>query len=225
MRNIMNNKKHLLCIVAGAFALFISGTPNARADIIDTVTVDTSGLPSTPGSEIFFFLIDGSGTGDNNNTATLSNFAFGGGSAGAVDPSNTTGGVTGAMPSTVTITESSFTNILAQFFTAGSALSFNLDLTTNVQSGPTPDQFSFSILDPNGNIIPTSDPTGDDNLLAINIDSSNPAVQPYSDLVTVTPEGGVPTPEPNTIVFLTAALLLFALLSRDRKEVGFPRLP
>ena len=232
MRKNMTNGKHLLCIVAGALALFIAGQRNAHADIIDTVTVNTSGLPSLPGSEIFFFLIDGSGTGDSNNTATLSNLAFGGGSAGAVDPSNTTGGVTGEMPSTVSITESSFTNILAQFFTAGSAISFNLDLTTNVQAGPTPDQFSLAIVDPNGNPIPTSDPTGDDNLLAINIDSSNPAVQSYSDLVTVTPAGGVATPEPHTTVFLGAALLLLVLFrhrgpvservlpNRDRKGVG-----
>jgi hypothetical protein len=218
MRKNMTNKKHLLWTITAAAALFISLPAYVRADIIDTVTVDTSALPSIPGSEIFFFLTDGSGTGDGNNTATLSSFGFGGGSAGTVDLSNTTGGVTGDMTSTASLTDSSFTNVLAQFFTAGSAISFNLDLTTNVDAGPTPDQFSFAILDPNGNPIPTTDPTGDDNLLVININSSNPAVVSYSDLVTVTPVGAVATPEPRANVFLVAALFLLARASRRARH-------
>jgi hypothetical protein len=186
------------------------GQQEARADIIDTVTVDTSGLASSPDSEIFFYLI-----GDGNNTATLSNFGFGGGSAGAVDVSNTGGGVTGDMTSGVSITDdSSFTNTFAQFFSAGSAISFLLDLTTNVAAGPTPDQFGFAVLDPTGTPIPTSDPTGDDNLLIVNIDSSNPSIVTYSDAVTVAPVGAVATPEPSALPLLGAGLLMLAWISR-----------
>jgi hypothetical protein len=105
-------------------------------------------------------------------------------------------------------------------------ISFNLDLTTNVDAGPTPDQFSFAILDPSGNPIPTSDPTGDDNLLVVNINSSNPAVVSYSDIVTVTPEGTVATPEPRQLGLIITILLLLVLLpNRGRKGVGFAQLP
>jgi hypothetical protein len=218
----MTNKRNAVRLITVAAALFIGGTSDARADIIDTVTVDTSTLLSIPGSEIFFVLTDGSGTGDANNTATLSSFGFGGGSAGTLDLPSTTGGVSGDITSTASITDSAFTNVLAQFFTAGSAISFNLDLTTNVDAGPTPDQFSFAIFDPSGNPIPTSDPTGDDNLLVININSSNPTLVSYSDIVTITPPGAVPTPEPRQLVFLIAILLLLVFLpSRDRKGAPF----
>jgi hypothetical protein len=217
MRRNMTNRNTLLWTIAGAVALFLSaGQQYARADLIDNVTVDTSGLPSSPGSEIVFFLTDGSATGDDNNTATLTGFGFGGGSAGAVDIANTGGGVTGDMTSGVSITDSSFGNTLAQFFAAGTSLSFLLDLTTNVDAGPTPDQFGFAILDPTGNPIPTSDPTGDDNLLVVNIDSSSPGITSYSDLVTVTPVGAVATPEPSSVLVL--AICLFGLLLAYRRH-------
>lgn len=220
----MMNRKPLLWMIAGLVALFIgAGQRDAHADgITDTVTVDTSGLPSTPGSEIVFVLIDGSGTGDGNNTATLSTFGFGGGSAGTVDegPSGTsTGGFSGDMTSGVSITDSSFTNIFAQYFTAGSAISFALNLTTNVDAGPTPDQFGFVILDPSGDPVATSDPTGSDYLAVINIDSSNPSPVSYSDLVTITPEGAVTTPEPSSALLLGMGLSVLAWFSRRRQGV------
>ncbi|HEY6358872.1 MAG TPA: hypothetical protein VIX35_11540, partial [Vicinamibacterales bacterium] len=52
-----------------------------------------------------------------------------------------------------------------EFFTPGSSLSFQLDLTTNVDTGGTPDAFAVSILDSSGASIPTLDPSGADTLL------------------------------------------------------------
>jgi hypothetical protein len=86
---------------------------------------------------------------------------------------------------------------------AGSALTFVLDLTTNVVS-PDPDQFSFAIVDPNGNPIPTSDPTGFDNLVIINLDSTTPTTNIYSDLVSVT--SPTATPEPSSLLLLASGL-------------------
>jgi hypothetical protein len=137
-----------------------------------------------------------------------------------VDSTNSTGGVSGDLSSGVSITDSSFTNVFAQFFTAGSTLSFALDLTTNVDAGPTPDQFGFAILDPSGNPIPTSDPTGDDSLMIINIDSSSPSIVSYSDLLTVTPSGTVATPEPSTTLVLGAGMFVLALFFRRRFPKG-----
>src|SRR5439155_15367315 len=51
----------------------------AHAGIINgSVSLDTSGLSGT--FELGFILTDGSATGDANNTVTLGNFGFGGGS-------------------------------------------------------------------------------------------------------------------------------------------------
>jgi hypothetical protein len=69
-----------------------------------------------------------------------------------------------------------------------------LNLTTNVDAGGTPDQFSISIVDPSGNFLFPSDPlTG--NLLAINLDSANPFVSSFSSLVNVSSPGPVSTLE------------------------------
>jgi hypothetical protein len=207
-------KNSFLLIVAVAALLFTFGAPNSFATGISlNVSINTSGLPITPGSEIFFIFTDGSGTGDANNTATLTTFALGGGSAGAVDLSNTFGGASGDLSSTVSLTDSSFTNVFAETFSAGSSLSFLLNLTTNVDAGGTPDQFSISIVDPSGNFLSPSDPlTG--NLLAINLDSASPSTSTLSSLVAVSSPGPVGTPEPATIFLLTAGLAAIALSTK-----------
>jgi hypothetical protein len=208
------NKKNLLWVPILVAALFFALRPsNAWADGVSVnVSVSTSSLASSPQAEIIFVLTDGSGLGDANNTAALSNFAFGaGGSAGAVDAGNTSGGATGDLTSGASLTDSVFTNTFAAFFTAGTKLSFVLNLTTNIDAGATPDQFSFLILDPSGNPIPSNDPTGFDNLVSINLDSATPTIQSYSGLVKVTPVETSPTPEPSSALLLGLGLLVLAL--------------
>jgi PEP-CTERM motif len=187
------------------------GQRSASADDIVNLKIDTSSLSSLAGSEVFFIL-----TGTGANTANLTNIALGGGSAGAVDTAATSGGTNASdsLASGISLNDSAnFLTVFAQTFLPGSALSFQLDLTTNVVS-PIPDQFSMEIVDPNGNLIPTSDPTGFDNLFAINIDSPNPATNIYSSLVTVT----APIPEPSSLLLIAAGLLAIALLCRRQKS-------
>jgi hypothetical protein len=201
MRRVFAPAKYVL--ILAVCTLFAS---HGYADSISlNISVDLSGLAASPDSEIVFVLTNGTGLG--NNTATLTNFQFGGGAAGGVDSSLTSGGVSGDFTAGATLNDSAFfTNIFAAFFSAGNSLSFNLNLTTNVTSPP--DQFSFLILDPNGNPIPTSDPSGFDNLMILNIDSTSPAAQSYSDLVTT----AAPVPEPSGMLLLgTAVALAFGL--------------
>jgi len=223
----MHRKNLIRLLVVLGFALFTVGQPPALADTVVSVSVDTSAIASTPGAEVFFILTDGNGIGDANNTATLSNSALGLGTPGAIDALNTTGGVTGNLSTGLSLADSAFLNLFGQLFTPGTSLSFNLDLTSNLDNGGTPDQFSMIILDANGNPIPNSDPNGFGDLLVINIDSANPVITNYaSNLVTVgsvttpTPPP-VTTPEPSSILLFGVAILTFvALRGRFRFNAG-----
>jgi len=113
--------------------------------------------------------------------------------------------------SAVSLKDSSFLNLFGQFLTPGTSLSFTLDLTTNVDAGSTPDQFSMFIYDPTGSpIATTTDPTSLNSLLAINIDSTSPTLNNYdSSLVTVSS-----VPEPNPLLLLVSGLASLGLLRR-----------
>jgi len=214
MKGKMTDMKNLLLqIIAIAALLFTFGAQTSfAAGISVNVSINTSGLPTGPGSEIVFIFTDGSGLGDANNTATLTNFALGGGTLGI---SSTSGGASGDMSSTVSLTDSSLLNFFAETFSTGTSVSFLLNLTTNLDAGGTPDQFSVQIIDSNGNFLSPSDPlTG--NLLAINLDSASPSTSTQSSLVTVSSPGPVGTPEPATILLLTAGLAAIALSTKRR---------
>jgi hypothetical protein len=199
-------QKILLRFTIGLGALLLTvGQRSAFADDIVDVTVNTSSLGSG-NSEVFFFL-----TGTGANTATLSAISLGGGTPASVDTANAGGSganATNGLSSTIALTDTTnFLNEFPQFFVAGTNLSFSLDLTTNVVS-PNPDQFSFAILDSSGNPIPSSDPTGFDNLLTINIDSTTPGTNIYSNLVTLTP--AAPVPEPSIVTLIATGLTALA---------------
>ncbi|HET9803053.1 MAG TPA: NF038129 family PEP-CTERM protein [Candidatus Acidoferrum sp.] len=222
-QNMKTNRK-LLFGSAILFALVLAtfGSQAARADSIVNVSVDTSSIASIPGAEIFFILTDGNGTGDANNTATLSNFSLGLGTPGAIDALNSTGGVTGSLSTGVSLVDSAFLNVLGQLFTPGNTLSYALDLTTNVD-GTIPDQFSMILVDSNGNPLPTNDPNGFGDLLVVNLGSANPVVTNYApSLVTLgsstPPPPPVTTPEPSSILLLGSAILSLVGI-RGRKSV------
>jgi hypothetical protein len=74
--------------------------------------------------------------------------------------------------------DSDFFNQFIQEFTPGSTLSFDVQMTTNVDAGPTPDAFSFAILDRTLAEIPTFGLA--DAFLFVDINSPTPTVQAFA---------------------------------------------
>jgi hypothetical protein len=194
----------------------------ARAELIYNISMNTGpliGHPAGPFS-LGLELADGSGTGDGNNAVFLSDFAFG---AGGPSGSPVIFGSAGwDLSSSVVLTDATPFSTFVQSFASGSTLSFVLDITTNVDSGGTPDEFIMSILDNTFTPIPTTASSSPLNpFLVIDIDSSNPTVQTFSSDATQFPAGGggpisigPPTvstvPEPSTTV--PSALLSLYLI-------------
>ena len=219
--------KSLLTALAVGMAL--SAMPGAMlADEIFTVTLNTVPLTMAPDSgagpfSLAFQLVQGDSS-NALNTATLSDFTFGGGSAGACPANCTTfGGFTGDATNSIGLSTSDGFEAIIQAFTPGSQLSFQVDLSTNPNTGLAPDDFAFSILDSAGFPIPTQDGSGADTFLTVLLDSSDPSVLTYaSDPTTGTVAGdvfisldapaiGTPTvpagtPEPSTLVLLACAV-------------------
>ncbi len=205
-------KRNLLGFLLALALVSLSATA-VHADYIFDVSVDTSGLSAnyTAPFGIDFQLFSGGNA--SGNTATISNFAFGGGSpvppASGLNPSNPP---SGDLSSTVVLNTSPSLG-LADFnegFTPGTTLTFRVDLTTNVGT-PNPDSFTFYILQSyspnNGTPIPTTD-TFASSLITVDITSSTPPVQVFAGLNGVPP---APTITPLTSVPEPASLSLFVL--------------
>jgi hypothetical protein len=222
----MNASTRLLIWSVGATLLCAS----SKADLIYLVSLDTSpllGHPAAPFS-LNFQLNDGSGSGNGNNTAILGQFSFGAGGGASGTPS-LLGGAAGDFDSSVVITDSSFLNYFAQEFIPGSALTFRLELTSNVEPGPQPDQFSLALLDNSGFEVPTLGPFN--ALLVIDITAPMPLPQVFASDGSVAPFGGgdpinltapevTAVPEPGTGVLLATAL---AILLGVRRTVRASR--
>jgi PEP-CTERM motif len=205
-------KRYLLATLA-VLSLLLVTQPASRADTITVNTTSLQGNPSGPFVLGFVFL-DASISGDGNNTAILSNFNFGGGSAGAVLTSG--GGVTGNLQSGITLTDSdpSEFNFITSAFTPGTTLSFNLaitanpDLTLNPASGLSGDQFLFVILDSTGKRISTNDNISD-TLATATISPAGVSVQQFSIPASTS------VPEPATLLLLGSGLV-FGILRKRR---------
>jgi len=170
--------RHILTTSIFAASLLLLGSTTAMAGLVtQEFNVNTSGLEGLGQFTLFFQLVDGSGVGNSDNTVTLTNFNFNGGSATA-GTAMEFGGGTGDMSSGVTLTNSnSLLNFVSQSFTPGPQLSFLASFTNNLNS-PFADMFTTSLIDPNGNGVPTLDPSGNDTLITITLTG---AVQPGPD--------------------------------------------
>ena len=200
-------------------SLLAAGT--CRADVFYNFSLDTSGLAGNANGP---FALDFQLTSDDTtsgvvNTAMLSLFVFGaGGGPGVGSPFSDSGNTSGDLSSTVALNTSggSVFNEFSQYFAPGSMLTFHLDLTNNPQSSGTPDEFTFQLIDNTLNEVPTTDPSGSDSLVII--DLTGGALQPEvfttnGDGINITPVVPAPTsavPEPAAL-WLLSAVLVFLL--------------
>ncbi|HEY8993698.1 MAG TPA: NF038129 family PEP-CTERM protein [Lacunisphaera sp.] len=192
-------------------------TVAAKADSSFSVSLDTSTLIGNPAGPyaLDFQLNDGAGVGDGNNTATLSNFQFGGGSASGSP--TWFGGASGSLASGVTLSDTSPFNEFYQLFVPGAWLSFSVHLSTNFIPGGTPDLFSFAILD--GNLLNLATQSlGSDTFLEANIDSATPAVTTFASA-----DGSIGAPRvPETLNcgLWAGGLMLLGAIARRRCHVS-----
>ncbi len=218
------------------FILILAG-PAARADLTWTVSLDTSQLAANYTAP---FALDFELVGSNGNTVTLTNFSFGGGSAGP-GSAFLTGGASGNLGSSVSLTDNTvnFFSDFNQQFTPGSTLTFTVDSTLVAPpSGGTPDNFSmviFSGYDPvngynpftgtGGTPIPTTDPSGADTFFNFNVNGpGSTTVDSFPSAsgnisITVTPAIVVPEPSSGVIVLLSVVCTAAAIFWR-RNRVG-----
>jgi hypothetical protein len=201
-------------------AVFFLATQAAAAPFTASVQVDTS-LLADP-FEVAFVLTDGGGANDGNTTVTLDNFAFGGGSAGVVDASLTTGDVSGTLDTGFSLRDSAFIGIIASTFTPGATLSFDFQLDWTPEAGDTPDLLALVLLGIDGTPVATTDPSGADALLTIESGvTSAPLVRTFAgDLMPAPLVVTTSVDEPATLLMLfTAMTALIGARSRSRKEM------
>lgn len=204
--------KTTLGVIAAAFAL-ICGTAAQGATF--HVSIDTSALLSSPASASGPFYLDFQLNGGStlSNTATISNFSFGGGSLSA-GTDVAIGQTSGTLASTITLITgpSNPFNEFYQGFTAGSTLNFDVTHTTNVNV-PVSDLFLFSILDSTLANISTNGFAN--SLVTLDINSVVPVAQAFNgtgDFSGVT----AAVPEPSRALLMAVGIGAAGLRRRRR---------
>ena len=207
-------------VVLFAFTVWLSGV--SKADSLYTLTMNTSALAGSGQFTLDFQFNDSTGlpVDLNNNRVTLSSFNFNGGNA--VGAGSTTGSASGSIASGIALTDAQFFNEYMQNFTAGSQLSFNIDVTNVLDSSHIPDLFTFAILDSSQNELPTNGPANE--FLDVSLTGgSSPQVSTFGSSAFSIPkpvvqeQSIVSTPEPSAFwLLLSGGYILKRPLRRVR---------
>ena len=178
------------------------GALSARADILVPVLVNTQSLKGTTGFVDFQF--DPGPISSQSATVKVEDFS--GASYVAGSQIDTGGASGGALPSVVTLTNSTAYNDDYESVIFGGSMGFTLDFggsAVSAQNGKasSSSSFGFSLSDINGNPVLTKDPNGFDLTVELNTNCAVTLTTPSPD-VTI-------TPEPSSILMMGGALLLF----------------
>ena len=202
--------------------------PSRRNDHITLDTTPLIGNANAPFA-LDFQLTSGDTTTGVVNTATLSQFQFGiGGGAATGNPFSNSGNASGTLGSTVKLNTSGsvFFNEFSEYFKPGSKVTFQLDLTNHPQPASTPDEFTFQLIDKTSNEVSTTDPSGSNSLLVIDLTGIALQPQVYTTngdgiaiSAQITPAASA-SPEPGTKLLLIGAAALLAALRRWRRICG-----
>jgi hypothetical protein len=208
-----------ICLIAAA----------AKADVfVYDVSLNTSPLVGNPNGPfaLDFQLTSGDTTSGVVNSAALSLFAFGaGGSAGTGNPFSNSGNASGNLGSSVALSTAggTFFSEFSQYFTPGSSLNFQLSLTNSPQPTGTPDEFTFQLIDNTLGEVSTTDPSGSDSLIIIDLTGPGASPQIFTtdgDGITITPQlatVGSTVPEPSGIWLCVPVAV--ALLGYSRRKM------
>jgi len=211
---------------AGAAVLstsfLLAFAPSAKAttfpDLTYNVTLNLSSLNQFPNGPFALDLQLATGSGNQTNTVTLSNFVFTGGTATGTDFSF--GNVSGSIGSSLVLTSNTpntaTDNEFAEFFSAGvTQISFKVDQTPNsetVTSGSAiPEQFNVAIVDQNENNLATTDSSGANELVSTPLGSTSTAAS--VETFSLSPAA---VPEPTSGYMGLAAAGLMGVLLRKR---------
>lgn len=206
-----------LQLIALTVILSAVAASSVRADTF-AVTLNTSALSGT--QILAFGFTDGDGIVDN--SATMSAFNFGGGSAQGL-PSYLGTGVSGNLTSGVAMDDSGFSALFAQQFNVGSALSFTLNVTNNFAGG-TSDAFAMYVCDASLSTC-YSDDFNTGAMLVLNL--AGGTLSPSSFILNAASDQHLPTPvvtlpstsvpEPPSLLFLVTGLVGVLLASKLRR--------
>lgn len=207
--------RHLIVAVLAGCTLL--GASACQAQLTYNVSLNTVALNGLGTFFVEFQLTDGSATGGNNNSqVVISNFSLSGGALGAVLPP-TLGNVSGSLAPAGTLTlrdgpaASGPVADFAQAFSitgAASLLRFDLLLTGTGVDAPTPDKFSFLLLDSARNPLATNGPTGAE-FVSADFVSTAPEPAAYSSIGSPQLAATIGLiPEPGTGVLIAAASLV-----------------
>ncbi|HTR39143.1 MAG TPA: NF038129 family PEP-CTERM protein [Bryobacteraceae bacterium] len=211
-------------------ALALWAAHSASADSVYTFTMDTSALVGNGPFTLDLQFFDGSGTpGDlNNNTVTLTNFAFGTGSASG--GGTATGGASGSLAAGVTLQDLEFFNEYYEDFTPGNTLSFTIDTTNVLDPSGNPDLLTVAILDNMGDELPTTG--GSDEFLDVSLAGGDaPVITTYGSapgsqfslsapIVLAQSQGPSPVPEPSSYGMLLALAVGLWMARTYRRRGG-----
>lgn len=223
----MNNMIRFAKLAVLTSLLLAAAAISVKADSSFDVSLNTSSLSGT--QILAFGFVDGDGVVDN--TVTLSDFAFGGGSI--VPPANYLGssGVSGDLSGTVTMNDSSLgTALFAEEFDPGSSISFLLTTTNNLASGAlTPDALAMYVCDTSFNCYSDDTSTA---MLILNLTGGALAPSSFSTfgasgqvdgvdlpapVVTTASSSSGNTPEPSSLLLLAAGIIGLVACSRANR--------